>query len=80
VGKRLPVWPVCGRADPADGRGRPGRQVDLPLLRAATWQEHDADGRRVNRTLGMASLGGATLDVEPHRARLAEREREPIEL
>jgi formate dehydrogenase major subunit len=32
--------------------------------RAATWQEHDADGRRVNRTLGMASLGGATLDNE----------------
>jgi len=32
--------------------------------RAATWQEHDAEGRRVNRTLGMASLGGATLDNE----------------
>ena len=32
--------------------------------RAATWQEHDDEGRRVNRTLGMASLGGATLDNE----------------
>ena len=32
--------------------------------RAATWQEHDEQGRRVNRTLGMASLGGATLDNE----------------
>ena len=32
--------------------------------RAATWQDHDAEGRRVNRTLGMASLGGATLDNE----------------
>jgi formate dehydrogenase major subunit len=32
--------------------------------RAETWQEHDAAGRRVNRTLGIASLGGATLDNE----------------
>ena len=32
--------------------------------RAATWQDHDAEGRRVNRTLGFASLGGATLDNE----------------
>jgi formate dehydrogenase major subunit len=32
--------------------------------RAATWQDHDEEGRRVNRTLGMASLGGATLDNE----------------
>jgi formate dehydrogenase major subunit len=32
--------------------------------RAATWQEHDDEGRRVSRTLGMASLGGATLDNE----------------
>jgi formate dehydrogenase major subunit len=28
------------------------------------WQEHDADGRRVRRTMGIASLGGATLDNE----------------
>jgi formate dehydrogenase major subunit len=53
------------------------RWEDLPLetamdmiadrviaTRAATWQDHDAEGRRVNRTLGMASLGGATLDNE----------------
>jgi formate dehydrogenase major subunit len=32
--------------------------------RAQTWQEHDGQGRRVNRTLGFASLGGATLDNE----------------
>jgi formate dehydrogenase major subunit len=31
--------------------------------RNETWQAHQA-GRRVNRTLGMASLGGATLDNE----------------
>jgi formate dehydrogenase major subunit len=53
------------------------RWEDLPLetamdmiadrviaTRAATWQDHDDEGRRVNRTLGMASLGGATLDNE----------------
>jgi formate dehydrogenase major subunit len=32
--------------------------------REETWQERDEHGRRVNRTLGMASLGGATLDNE----------------
>ena len=32
--------------------------------RAATWQEHDAHGRRVARSLGIGSLGGATLDNE----------------
>ncbi len=32
--------------------------------REQTWQEHDQRGRRVSRTLGMASLGGATLDNE----------------
>jgi formate dehydrogenase major subunit len=32
--------------------------------RQETWQERDDQGRRVNRTLGMASLGGATLDNE----------------
>jgi len=31
--------------------------------RAATWQE-EHDGKRVRRTLGFASLGGATLDNE----------------
>jgi formate dehydrogenase major subunit len=29
-----------------------------------TWQDVDDEGRRVNRTLGIASLGGATLDNE----------------
>ena len=32
--------------------------------RADTWESHDPDGRRVNRTLGISSLGGATLDNE----------------
>ena len=32
--------------------------------RARTWQDIDGKGRRVNRTLGFASLGGATLDNE----------------
>ena len=32
--------------------------------RERTWQDVDGQGRRVNRTLGIASLGGATLDNE----------------
>lgn len=32
--------------------------------RANTWQEHDEHGRRLRRTMGIASLGGATLDNE----------------
>ena len=32
--------------------------------RRATWQEHDGRGRRLRRTMGIASLGGATLDNE----------------
>ncbi len=32
--------------------------------RERTWEEHDRTGRRVNRTMGFASLGGATLDNE----------------
>jgi formate dehydrogenase major subunit len=28
------------------------------------WQEHDDQGRRLRRTMGIASLGGATLDNE----------------
>jgi formate dehydrogenase major subunit len=32
--------------------------------RRDTWQDVDADGRRMNRTEGFASLGGATLDNE----------------
>jgi formate dehydrogenase major subunit len=28
------------------------------------WQDHDELGRRLNRTMGIASLGGATLDNE----------------
>jgi formate dehydrogenase major subunit len=32
--------------------------------RDETWEERDAEGHRVNRTLGIAHLGGATLDNE----------------
>ena len=32
--------------------------------RRRTWQDHDAKGRKLNRTMGIASLGGATLDNE----------------
>lgn len=32
--------------------------------RDATWQDTDSRGRRVRRTLGIAGLGGATLDNE----------------
>jgi formate dehydrogenase major subunit len=32
--------------------------------RAATWQQSDGKGRTLRRTLGFASLGGATLDIE----------------
>ena len=32
--------------------------------RERTWQDHDDDGNALNRTLGIASLGGATLDNE----------------
>ncbi|MBM9467514.1 dehydrogenase [Nakamurella sp. YIM 132084] len=32
--------------------------------RARTWQDTDEQGRRLNRTLGLAGLGGATLDNE----------------
>jgi formate dehydrogenase major subunit len=32
--------------------------------REATWERHDDQGRKLNRTLGFASLGGATLDNE----------------
>jgi formate dehydrogenase major subunit len=32
--------------------------------RRTTWEDSDADGRPLNRTLGISSLGGATLDNE----------------
>ena len=32
--------------------------------RAATWEDKDQEGRVLNRTMGMGSLGGATLDNE----------------
>lgn len=39
--------------------------VDRVLAaRERTWEDEDADGRPLHRTLGFASLGGATLDNE----------------
>jgi formate dehydrogenase major subunit len=32
--------------------------------RARTWEDSDPQGRRLQRTLGFAHLGGATLDNE----------------
>jgi formate dehydrogenase major subunit len=32
--------------------------------RAATWEDRDPDGKPLHRTLGISSLGGATLDNE----------------
>jgi formate dehydrogenase major subunit len=32
--------------------------------REATWEDRDTEGRPLNRTLGISSLGGATLDNE----------------
>jgi formate dehydrogenase major subunit len=32
--------------------------------RAAGWEEADGQGRTLRRTMGIASLGGATLDIE----------------
>lgn len=32
--------------------------------RAQTWESHDEKGAKLNRTMGIASLGGATLDNE----------------
>jgi formate dehydrogenase major subunit len=32
--------------------------------REATWEDVDEEGRKLNRTLGLGSLGGATLDNE----------------
>jgi formate dehydrogenase major subunit len=32
--------------------------------RARTWEDRNADGDPLNRTLGLAFLGGATLDTE----------------
>src|SRR5438270_6317798 len=36
----------------------------IVATRAASWQDEDDDGRKLNRTLAIASLGGATLDNE----------------
>lgn len=36
----------------------------VKTTRDETWQERDQDGNRLNRTMGIAHLGGATLDNE----------------
>jgi YD repeat-containing protein len=43
---------------------RTGKADRVIRTREQTWQDRDEQGRRVSRTLGMASLGGATLDNE----------------
>ena len=55
--------------------GTEWEELDLPTAmdmiadrvvkaRADTWEDKSADGRPLNRTLGISSLGGATLDNE----------------
>jgi formate dehydrogenase major subunit len=55
--------------------GTDWEQLDLPTAmgmiadrviaaRAATWEDADDQGRPLRRTLGISSLGGATLDNE----------------
>ena len=46
---------------PGDGHDRRPRHRDAPARR---WQERDEEGRTLRRTLGIANLGGATLDNE----------------
>jgi formate dehydrogenase major subunit len=36
----------------------------VAATRARTWEDRNADGEPLNRTLGLAFLGGATLDTE----------------
>ncbi len=53
-----------GRRDvPAGDRLAPPEAGALPPARRAGWQ-WEVDGNRTRRTLGFASLGGATLDNE----------------
>ena len=52
-----------GGARPRDGDGhdrRPRRRAPA----SETWEDADDDGEPLNRTLGLAVLGGATLDTE----------------
>ena len=51
------------RLDLDDG-DRHDRRPDRRQPAASTWQDTDDEGRRVRRTLGIAALGGATLDNE----------------
>ena len=75
---RLGKWPVYRQLTGRDSLGRgaaarsPGTEAAAPrtenadrviAAREQTWQEH-WEGKRVARTLGFASLGGATLDNE----------------
>ena len=59
--------PRCAKPSVRSTR-RPWSSVSCqPASRAAReehWEEHDEQGRKVDRTLGFAHLGGATLDNE----------------
>src|ERR671932_688158 len=67
--KLIERWPVLRQAagDPL-GLGRAVRSQRTQSLRPrtgeATWERTDEQGRAVNRTQGIAHLGGATLDNE----------------
>jgi hypothetical protein len=51
-----------GRAVQALGSAAPPHRI--LKTRAETWQQADEHGRKLNRTKGIAHLGGATLDNE----------------
>ena len=64
-------YEVLYRAPRATQWQRLGRDEAIDMIaerfvasRRNTWQERDGDGRLLRRTMGIASLGGATLDNE----------------
>ena len=59
AGRTAPQW------EPLDLETATDMIADRVLAsRARTWQDRDDRGRRLSRTLGIAGLGGATLDNE----------------
>ncbi len=79
IRKRLERWPVVrqlARRDPVALRdsARSASHVGVRSrtetadrvieARAEGWQDQDAEGHPLNRTMAIASLGGATLDNE----------------
>ncbi len=60
---RRPYGDGLGGARPRDGDGH-DRRPGAVAAREATWEDRDDQGRPLHRTLGISSLGGATLDNE----------------